>query len=133
MFENNDALFSTEKKKDERYYGNALVLDASIELEKALKRVELTQKALAEKMGATESYVSQVLGGGKNITLKTLARFAFNLGFMLRLELCPLDDMNRRTDKQRSLWDAEASAPKAKALDKFNRPKVFPIPAHIAA
>jgi len=35
----------------------------------------LTQKQLAEKLGKTPSYVSRVLGGAVNLTLKTLAEF----------------------------------------------------------
>lgn len=36
---------------------------------------DLTQKELAEKLGKSPSYVSRVLGGAVNLTLKTLAEF----------------------------------------------------------
>lgn len=35
----------------------------------------INQKILAEKMGKTESYISRVLGGGVNMTLKTIVEF----------------------------------------------------------
>lgn len=35
----------------------------------------LTQRDLAERLDKTESYVSRVLGGGVNLTLKTIAAF----------------------------------------------------------
>jgi len=35
----------------------------------------LSQRALAEKVGKKEGYVSRVLGGGVNLTLKTIAEF----------------------------------------------------------
>jgi len=40
----------------------------------------LTQRELAAKVGKRESYVSRVLGGGVNLTLKTIAEFEAALG-----------------------------------------------------
>ena len=42
-----------------------------------------TQRQLAEALGKRESYVSRVLAGGVNLTLKTIAQFEVALGVSL--------------------------------------------------
>ena len=46
-------------------------------------RDERTQQALAERIGKDPSYVSRVLGGGVNLTLKTIAQFEVALNTCL--------------------------------------------------
>lgn len=45
-----------------------------------MEQHDLTQEALADEMGKSPSYVSRVLGGGVNLTLKTIAEFEEALG-----------------------------------------------------
>lgn len=53
-----------------------LLTDVSARIGQVLDaREDLTQQALAERMGKDASYVSRVLGGGVNLTLKTIAQF----------------------------------------------------------
>lgn len=92
----NEEILFTEEERDERYFANALILDASIQLERSLEESGLSQKELAERLGSTESYVSQVLGGGRNVTLKTLGRFAYHLGYSLKLRRSSLSEEKRQ-------------------------------------
>ena len=58
-----------------------LLTDVSARLGQVLdSREDLTQQALAERMGKDASYVSRVLGGGVNLTIKTIAQFEEALG-----------------------------------------------------
>ena len=66
-----------------RYAQNSLIVDTAIALNKAIEQVDLSQKELAEKLGKSEGYVSQVLSGGGNMTLRTLADFAYGIGFVV--------------------------------------------------
>lgn len=46
-----------------------------------MDRTGLTQSDLADRIGTSESYVSQVLHGSRNMTLHTMAKLALGCGF----------------------------------------------------
>lgn len=50
-----------------------LILEVTEGISRALKEVSLTQSQLAAQLGKTKGYVSQLLSGGRNLTLRTLA------------------------------------------------------------
>ena len=53
-----------------------LILDVTEQLAGALKNSRVTQAELARRMGRTPGFVSQLLGGGRNLTLRTIADIA---------------------------------------------------------
>lgn len=55
------------------------------------KRWVQNKAQLAERLGKSKAYVTQVLSGSRNMTLRTLADFAFALGFRVELKARPLD------------------------------------------
>lgn len=58
-----------------------LILEAQMVIQRALNERGMSQKALAEKLGVGESYVSQMLGdSARNLTLRTIARVLKALG-----------------------------------------------------
>lgn len=48
-----------------------------------MKRIGLTQKALAERMNCTQQYVSKILKGKENMSLETLSKLEDALGIDL--------------------------------------------------
>ncbi len=48
---------------------------------------------IAKKMGVSKSYVTQLLQGKKNISLRSLARLFFRLDKRLNIELGELDNV----------------------------------------
>lgn len=59
----------------------ALILDAQIAIQRVLNEKGVSQKELADLLGVSESYVSQMLGdSARNLTLRTIARVMFALG-----------------------------------------------------
>src|SRR5258708_34367211 len=64
-----------------------LILDATEALARALRSSGLTQSDLATRLGKTKGFVSQILGGGKNLTLRTLADVAGALGCKVQIQL----------------------------------------------
>src|SRR5436305_15162894 len=64
-----------------------LILEATEALARALRSSGLTQSELAARLGKTKGFVSQVLGGGKNLTLRTLADVAGALGCKVQIQL----------------------------------------------
>ena len=53
-----------------------LILDVTEQLAGALESSRVTQAELARRMGRTPGFVSQLLGGGRNLTLRTIADIA---------------------------------------------------------
>jgi len=58
-----------------------LILEAQMIIQRALNERGMSQKDLADKLGVTNSYVSQMLGdSARNLTLRTIARVLNALG-----------------------------------------------------
>lgn len=74
-----------------------LILDVTEALTQALKQVEMNQSELAEKLGRTRGFVSQLFAGGRNLTLRTISDIALALGFRPRLKLCSEKDWSQFT------------------------------------
>jgi transcriptional regulator with XRE-family HTH domain len=82
-----------------------LIIEATEALAKALRGSGLTQTELAQRLGKTKGFVSQILGGGKNLTLRTIADVAGALGCTVQIQLRPekeaaklrfIEDWNQR-------------------------------------
>jgi transcriptional regulator with XRE-family HTH domain len=69
------------------YAQNRVIVDVAVALNRALDAADLSQKELAGRLGKTEGYVSQVLSGGANMTLRTLGDFAYGLGCVVNVIL----------------------------------------------
>lgn len=65
----------------------AFVLQVSGELAEAMAREGMTQVTVAKRAGVTQPRVSQVLQGGKNVTLMTVAAMAMAMGYEPKVEL----------------------------------------------
>jgi len=68
---------------------NALIVDVAVALNRALETSGLRQCDLAARLGRSEGFVSQVLSGGANITLKTLGDFAYGLDCIVDVVVRP--------------------------------------------
>jgi transcriptional regulator with XRE-family HTH domain len=77
-----------------------LILETTEALWSALEAAGITKSELAERMGTTKGYVSQVLSGARNMTLRTLSDICFALRASPRLAI-------ERQDPQ---WTTEEGA-----------------------
>jgi transcriptional regulator with XRE-family HTH domain len=66
-----------------------LIIEVTEALARALRDTGITQTELAAKLGKSKGFVSQILGGGRNLTLRTLADVAGALDCEVRLDLEP--------------------------------------------
>lgn len=66
--------------------GEFAILEACIQ---ARSRAGLTQAQVAERLGVTQPAVARI-ESGKNVSLKTLRRYAKALGCTVKIELAPL-------------------------------------------
>ncbi|NTW53399.1 MAG: helix-turn-helix transcriptional regulator [Chlorobaculum sp.] len=75
LFQN---VLDTVPSGTKKYVNRQLGFAATVS--KKLKLVGMTQRELAEKMGKKESYISRILSGDANPTLKTIAELEVALG-----------------------------------------------------
>lgn len=67
-----------ESSQDNRrlFLQEELIVEITERLAAEMAAQCISQKLLAEKLGCTKGYVSQLLNGGKNLTLRSLANLA---------------------------------------------------------
>lgn len=71
----NKPLIDADSAYDMLVAEEELILHAQMLIQRVLNERTISQKALAEKLGVGESYVSQMLGTSpRNLTLRTIAR-----------------------------------------------------------
>jgi transcriptional regulator with XRE-family HTH domain len=72
-------LFSSWLKNDsvaeEIYFQENFIIEVYETLQKEMDRQGVSRKELSERVGKSKAYISQVLGGTRNMTLRTLADF----------------------------------------------------------
>lgn len=80
-----------------------LILKATEVLSQQLELQRVSKVELARRLGKSKAFVTQVLSGGRNLTLRTLADFADALGCRAELSLC--DDASQRNgDSEPFRW-----------------------------
>lgn len=63
-----------------------LIVEAHELIVKLLEREGVTRTELARRLGVSQAFVSHVLSGERNMTLRTLASFAHALGYRITLD-----------------------------------------------
>lgn len=64
-----------------------LILEVTEAMARALRSSGLTQTELAARLGKSKGFISQILGGGSNLTLRTLADVSAALGCTVEVQL----------------------------------------------
>lgn len=64
-----------------------LILDVTERLTQALENAGVTQAELAKRLGKSPGFVSQVFGGGRNLTLRSISDIATALSLRPTLQL----------------------------------------------
>jgi transcriptional regulator with XRE-family HTH domain len=64
---------------DPEFQAELLALQVTNQITVAMERQQLTQREMAERLGVTSAYLSRVLSGYTNMTVKTIAKFAIAL------------------------------------------------------
>jgi len=76
-----------------------LILEVTELLSSALEDHQITKSELAEKLGKTKGFVTQVLSGNRNLTLRTIADIAEVLGFRIRVYREPVRQSGHSTPR----------------------------------
>ena len=64
-----------------------LILDATEAVCEALEKHDISRANLADRLGTSKAYVTQLLNGSRNMTLRTFAGIAFALDMVPQIEL----------------------------------------------
>ena len=95
---------AVEDRIDEEMYG--LVTQLTNEITWYMRERGITRADLAARMGVSPGRVSQILGGGENLTLRTLAALSTALDARFDIELSALKGND--SDTSRGTTQAEA-------------------------
>lgn len=79
------------KQDDEREFDRlvaqeTLILETTEEICRVLNSENITRTELAKRLGKSKGFVTQVLSGERNMTLNTVADFAFALGHHFQVQ-----------------------------------------------
>ena len=95
----------------------ALVTQLTNEITWYMRECGITRADLAARMGVSPGRVSQILGGGENLTLRTLAALSAALNAHLDIELSALKD----SDSYPSHETAQAEAAPVENQHRLSR------------
>jgi transcriptional regulator with XRE-family HTH domain len=98
---------ATETQIDEEML--ALVTQLTNEVTWCLRERGLTRADLAARMGVSPGRVSQILSGGENLTLRTLAALSTALDARFDVQLSPLKAGDAYTSRAQSPGDSVQS------------------------
>ena len=90
-------LFSESLPKEEKakfeteVAGDRAILDASELLHSVMKQRGFNQKQLAEILGVTKGYMSRLLSGSENLSVKNVAMVLHALGYSYKQVISPLE------------------------------------------
>lgn len=88
-----------ESEENRRLYAQEeLIVEASDCICDELERQNLSRATLAERLGRSKAYVTQMLNGSRNMTLRTLADAAYALGKHVRIQFEDPDESENWTD-----------------------------------
>src|ERR1700738_4939412 len=79
-------------KQSPAFWTETALLEVAGQLLQRMKALGISQKALAEKMGAKAPFVNRVLSGRHNVTIETLSTAAHALGMRIDVRLASMDE-----------------------------------------
>lgn len=84
----------------------SFILDVTEEIHVQMEEMGVSRTELAERMGKSKAYVSQLLSGSRNMTLRSLAAISFALGLEIPKVTFPLADAPSTTNGE---WEASGN------------------------
>lgn len=81
-----------EKFKDDTdFYAEQLILDLTERIVAVMKELDISRAELAKRLGVSKAFVTKLLNGNPNMTLRTMASIAKSLECAINIDLCPED------------------------------------------
>jgi transcriptional regulator with XRE-family HTH domain len=121
---------ATESQIDDEML--TLVTQLTNEINWYMRERDLTRADLAARMGVSPGRVSQILGGGENLTLRTLAALSTALDARFDVELIPLKSGDTYTPAQAEPAPAANHRPLSRARHHDNARHLSPSVEEVA-
>lgn len=86
------------------YAIEGLVAEAGEFIARLLEEQRVSKAELARRLGKSRAYITQMLSGSTNLTVRTLAEVAYALGVEVKLEGVPLQAARQAAEVQRPVW-----------------------------
>ncbi len=89
------------------YAIEGLVTEAGEFIARLLQEKGVTKAELARRLGKSRAYITQMLSGSANLTVRTLAEVAYALGVEVKLEAVPIEAVEReqpQAELPRPVW-----------------------------
>jgi transcriptional regulator with XRE-family HTH domain len=88
----NDVDFSTEE----------LILDLTERIVFVMKTIGINRAELARRLGVSKAFVTKLLNGNPNLTVRTMVSIAKSLGCNVTIDICPEDLETTRVYRPRT-------------------------------
>ncbi len=95
-----------------------LIMEVTETLCELLEKEKISRKELASRLGKSKGFVSQLLNGGRNLTLRTVADILYVLGY--KIALTAQKEVRQR--RERNVIEFRTSFTPAKILEQNWRP-----------
>ena len=82
-----------------------LLLDVNERIVSVMERAGVKKADLAERLGTSRAYVSRLLGGPENVTLRTLVRVAMALESRVEVNVRPAIENSVRVEQAPADWN----------------------------
>jgi transcriptional regulator with XRE-family HTH domain len=79
---------STDKRKLE-FAEERLIVDVAEKIWDAMQAAGVSKKDIADRLGRSKPFITQLLSGSRNMTLRSLADIAYSLGYRVQCSLKP--------------------------------------------
>jgi len=76
-----------DRKHDPAFLTEQVLIDVTEQISARLRELDMRSSDLAERLGVSRAYVSQLLNGKPNMTMRTLVGAAHALGLRVHVEL----------------------------------------------
>ncbi|MFM0210420.1 helix-turn-helix transcriptional regulator [Paraburkholderia sediminicola] len=110
-------------KESPAYWTESALLDVARNLLARMKKLGVTQKTLAERMGRKAPYVNRVLSGRHNVTVETLSEAAHALGMRVDIRFEPL----KKEHSIESITSGPATVAHAKSTAALRLVRIEPV------
>lgn len=101
-----------ELLKSSEYWFEANQNDVFAEVRRYLDAETISQTDLAEKLNVSKGYISQILNGNANFTMKTLVEFFISIGKVPQISFLDLEEVIKQDQKKRTSEDRFFNDPK---------------------
>ncbi len=94
-----------------------LIMEVTETLCELLEKEKVSRKELADRLGKSKGFVSQLLNGGRNLTLRTVADILYVLGY--KVSLTPYKEARQKQESNIIEFKTRHTFPKKKPIQSW--------------